>query len=173
MKRILKIFISLLLLSAVLVSALSCKEKSNERSELGLHFTLLADMEKREVSYADICYTNIDVELFVNVFTREELDDPQYLDLNEDITVEDFANTFIINNEYDAEYQYDPERGASFFDTVVSDEYNESYYYFTFMRNYDFFYVIGMECDLDKREMYSETFKTWSASMYIDESITK
>lgn len=172
MKNKLKIVLLISLAVIIAISSVCCK-KEKEISRMGIHFTLLDEMEEREVSYANICYTNKDVELFINVFSREELDDREGIDLSEDISVQNFANTLIINMNYDAEYQYDAERDAAFFGADVYEDWGDVYCYYTVIRNYDYLYLIGMECDLGKKETYESFFESWAKSMYIDESITK
>ncbi len=162
--KIVLVFVALLLAMSILTS---CGGDVNV-NKLGLKMTLPEEMELREVSYADICYVTKEVEIFINVFSKEELADPEGLDFYESISVEDFTETLIINNDYDAELQLDGERGAAYFGTNVVSELADEYYFFYVIRNTDALYVIGMECDSVNEEKYKDEFLAWARTAEID-----
>ncbi len=166
MKRKFVVFTVILLILSNLVS---CKREGGMKNELGIHFNVLDDMTEKSVPYADIFYSNAEVEIFINVFSREELDDPEGLDLSENITVEDYTKIFISNNGYKTEYYYDTSKNKALFDIEVKQEDYSAYCMFLITRSEAYLYVVGMECPLELYETYAPTFSKWAEEIYVDD----
>ncbi len=169
MKAIVRFTATLLFLAILLSSLISCKD--NTVNELGISFELFEDMKKREVSYANLDYTNEDVEIFIIVYTREELDDPEGIDLYPEIRIEAYADYLIKALKYEViDYVFDKERNSVYFTTVVESNSGllVEYYAFLAMRSYDYLYLAGIECENSLRDIYEQPFKEWTDKITIE-----
>ncbi len=138
-------------------------------SKLGITFDPFEGMEERKVSYADICYVNDDVEIFINVFSREALEDPEVLDLDDDITVRSYAEFFIGNNSIKVRtYDFDEARNAAYITSVEGEGEDAELYGYLIMRSYDFLYIAGIECEASLIDIYEPQFKAWADAVVID-----
>ncbi len=168
MKRFFSILTAVALILATVFTLGSCTTvKKGFKNVAGLNFKIYDDMRKLMVSWADACYRNDDVTFFINAFTKEELNDPEGIDLREDITVPEYTEAFIVFNEYDtkynAQYAYDSDLNLATFGIHVDG----MYCFFAITRNTNVLYVVGMECTEEKENTYKPVFEEWARIMYI------
>ena len=169
MKSIFKKLSVILLLITMIISATACGEDDSPNvthKELGLTFTLPKTMIKKNVEYADLCYFDGKVEFFVSVFHRDKLasNEEGGLNLNPNISVDDYAERFIFWNEYEVEFQFDEELNIATFFADAPAEYGDSYYH-VITRNDDYLYVVIICCDTELMEGYKDTFIEWGKTI--------
>jgi hypothetical protein len=156
------------MLAALSVSMFSCHVEEGDtitHKEFGLTLTLPKTMDKKNVEYADICFFDGRAEVFAQIFDREKLNSIEDggLDLNPDITVEDYAERFVFWNEYkNVEIEVNESGNVATFFAYPPEEYfSNDVYYHVITRNYDFLYVVIMCCDKDVLDEYRASFIEW------------
>ena len=166
MKRILNLFLAILLVLSTLLCVVSCSDKDyKEYSISGLHFTLPKDMKETNVNYASISYWNGEAEFLADAIPRDVLLTEYILD--KDITAQEFAEVFIKVNGYDnVEKTYDEARDAVILSYVYEQE--EEYYCDFIIRNDSALYLVTMCCDVKYMEKYKPIFAEWISDLSID-----
>lgn len=174
MKIILKKIMLLVLQAAIIISLVSCNEDDSPfktYKEYGLTYTLPKEMKVKNVEYADLCYFDGRAEVLISVFNRDLIGsaDEGGLNLNPDISVDDYAERFIFWNDYDTEFEFDEKRNvATFFATPPEEYASNDEYYHVITRNHDYIYVVIMCCDSDIMDEYREKFIEWGNSVSVD-----
>ena len=164
-----KKLISLFLIFILTFSLVSCGENDGYKTitEGNVTLRLPNTMVKRNVSYADVYYSNGDMYLIMMAFSNSRIEEE--LELYSEITVSDYVTLYKAWNGYTATAIYDEERNAVQFDelttTVTDGNENYEYEYYLFFRRAGGIYVICLGCDGELMEEYEEIFK------YIDTTV--
>ena len=160
MKRIICLF----LVIASVFTFFSCGENDGYKTYTEGHvtFRLPEDMEKRNVSYADVYYSNKDMNFRIKAFSNSQLEEDGYYSK---ITVTDYVNLFMLWNGYTADYVYDEERDMVTFDEVTTFEgtYDDGvgniiehkshdYDYFLFFRQEGGITIVTINCRGERKE---------------------
>lgn len=160
--------VSVILLLTLLLSLASCGGDGYQTVKEGNVSLRIPDtMIKRNVSYADIYYSNGEMYLMMMAFSNSRIEEE--LELFAHITVTDYVSLYKAWNGYTATSIYDEERNAVQFDELTSYESDGmtsyEYEYYLFFRREGGIYVICLGCDGELKAQYEEIFK------YIDSTV--
>ena len=171
-----KIIGSVLIFSLVLVLAFSLFACENsgyvDYTEYGLSFRLPKEFRKLTVQGVDIHYSTLEADFEVQVLPKSEFEDEEmgyYIDF--DMTVKEYTEFFIEENEWGCEYTYDEVRDATnfYFFWTPTEEIPYSYYYMTVMKSDVAFYIIIMSCVEEDYPNYEAKFRAWSTYLSVVE----
>lgn len=163
MKKIL----SLLFVFSVLLSLVSCGDGYKSYTEGNVSFRLPDTLEKKNVSYADVYYSDRNMYVMIMAFSNKRI--VEELELHENITVSDYVTLFKSWNGYTAVTRYDEERDCVHFAEVTkaTEDYEtaDTYDYYLFFRREGGIYVFRMNCEASLKDEYEAVFK------YIDSTV--
>lgn len=175
-----KKIIGILLLISVLVSSCvmlsSCGEeypdngKKNKDGTVtynayGLRFRLPDYFRKTKIPDYEIKYYTNDVSFYVDVITKEEIEDIENeFDFTFDITVEEFVQYIIDFNDFECTYTYDEKYDtASFYFYYSQDDDIYEYIYCTVLKNESAIYMVQMVCKEEDYDNYEPLFRLWAS----------
>lgn len=174
-----KKIICLVLLLASTLSLFACGENDGYKTYTEGHvtFRLPETLEKKNVSYADVYYSNKDMNFRIKSFSNSQLEEDGYYSK---ITITDYVSLFMLWNGYTADYVYDKERELVTFDEVTTfeGEYDDGtgniivhkshdYDYFMFFRQEGGITVITINCKGDRKAEFEEIFKYIASTVVI------
>ena len=166
MKKILSTILLLSIALLLVFSLAACEETGYKNyTELGLKFRLPKDFRKFYLQNIDIHYSTPDANFEVQVLPKSEFEDVEmgyYISF--DMTVKEYTEFFIKENEWKCEYTYDETRDATNFYVfwTPSEDFEYTYYYITIMKSENAFYIIMMSCVESNYPVYEEKFRAWS-----------
>ncbi len=167
-----KKIINLILLIAVMLSAVSCSDYADnpryhdiEYRENGLKLVLRNDMQRYDIADYDFYFTNV---IGTVIMTAVKLDE-KFLTENEikkDITAGEYVDFLIEKNEFEKDniyYEHDEHLGMYNFKYVFSDVEtgSEIFYYVTVLGEVGNVWYVEMTCRNEDSELYLSTFDSW------------
>ena len=158
-----KVLIITVVVASLLLNSCGNLEK---HSSAGLTFYLPKDMEEMKVTYADLCYGNMECEFFVYYYSRDELLTKNYMD--KDSTSAQYLEDFIAFNDYeDVEFSSDAEKNTATAKYVYEPE--STFYCDYVIRNYNVLAHVTMNCGSELRDKYEPIFDEWIEMIVLEE----
>ena len=157
-KKIITVSVTAFIIVAVIVGislilAFGGRYKSYSLNDL--RFKLPVDFKETNFGYGDIEYSDGNGAYFMmNSYDAQQMMEHQGQDPN--ITVQEYAQTFISVWNLDSEYVYDAEKEAAVFDYHIEDA-GEYYKHFV-LRGSEKLFFFTVSCDSEKIDEYSKTF---------------
>ncbi|MBE6636042.1 MAG: hypothetical protein E7617_07590 [Ruminococcaceae bacterium] len=165
MKLLIKIISSVLILSAILASVISCNDKPTYEevtySENGLTLKLRSNMRRSYVEGYDFYFSNLAIVLTATKFDAEFLTSQG---VSADIDAQGYTEEYIKRRELDKEMIYylaEPEYNRYSFRYTYVQDGSELFLYIVIIGGPGNLWYVEVCCDQEDSEIYLPEFETW------------
>lgn len=159
MKKLLCVLVSLLMVMSLLVS---CGSKAKDFSWQGLTLTLDSSFTTVDTTDESASYANY-FKMYVVIITRETFAELSEVEIDTDMTVEEYAKLSIEANEFDATVQ--TEDGVTYYTYTADVDGTEFTYMATVHRLGEAYWLVQFASETADFETAKPQFITWAKTV--------
>lgn len=155
--------IVLLIFSLILGGCFNLSAKQKDYSSHGFNIKMDDGMNEKDLATATVTYMSDKV---VITALKEEFTFLEAIDIDEESSIEDYAEAVIKNNK--ADYKLKEKDGINYFEYEKTVSGKDYYYYAVVYKSDDAFWLVNFACEKRNKSEYQEKFFEWAKTVTFD-----